>query len=254
MTRYLILLSLAVAPWTVQAHDHIEIGLDVATQSRLALIATPSEQLLTYFPHGEAPSYDTQSFPGGAFATVLTFSAFDNTSPPPSGALVRIDILSVSGPAGGSFSFWEVGAASPTWSRAAGWTATPTDHPSLYASEDATGYGHIHGRAFSTDKPGVYEVTFQAVDTTGSYSASNAFVVRFTAITPPQLAIACQGGSLNLTFASRANLTYDLQNSTTLQSNDWTTVTTLDGTGGQLEFSEPLSNRPRIFYRLVEYQ
>lgn len=254
MKKHLLVLALAGLPWIAHAHDHIEIGLDTATQSSLSVIAGQPQQLATYFPLGEIPSYDTQSFPGGAFATVLTFSAFDNTSPPPNGAMVRIDLISVSGPAGGSFSFWEAGAASPTWTRSSAWTSSPSDHPSLSASEDGTGYGHIHGRAFSASKPGDYDVTFQAVDTTGSYLPSSTFVIRFTAIQPPQLLISTQNGALNLSFTSRIDLSYDLQSSTTLQSASWTTIGTLDGTGGTVEFSEPLNNRPRIFFRLVEYQ
>lgn len=253
MKKHLTLLALALTPWTIRAHDHIEIGLD-ATQTQLVRFAGNLGQLMTYFPAGEKPSFDTYAFPGSAFATVLTFSAFDNTAPPPNGALVRIDLFSVDGPDGGSFSFWEVGATSPTWSRPSGWTSTVSDRPSLFASEDETGYGHIHGRAFSVNKAGVYDVTFRAVDTTGAYATSNTFTVRFTAINPPQLAIGSLGGNITLTFTSRANLAYDVQSSTTLQSNSWTTINTLDGTGAQLEFSEPLNNRPKIFYRIVEYQ
>jgi hypothetical protein len=254
MKKCLLLLACTVLPWTLRAHDHIEIGLDPGTPGKLKVISGQVEQLLTHFPLGEVPSYSTYAFPGGAYATVLTFSAFDNTAPPPNGALIRVDILSVSGPDGGAFSFWEVGAETPTWSRASGWTSSPTDKPSLFASEDGTGYGHIHGRAFSTSKAGIYDVTFQAVDTTGRYVTSDPFVVRFTAVNAPQLAIGSEGGNIKLTFTSRANLAYDLQSSTTLKSDSWTTITTLDGSGGTVEFSEPLNNRPRIFYRLVEYQ
>ena len=252
MKTFLILLSFI--PWTLRAHDHLEIGLDAATQTKLTVIAGPTEQLATYFPLGEKPAYDTYAFPGSAYATVLTFSAFDNTAPPPNGALVRIDILSVSGPDGGSFSFWEVGAASPTWTRSSGWTSSPPDHPSFLASDDGTGYGHIHGRVFSTNKPGIFDVTFRAVDTTGAYAGSNTSTIRFTAITPPQLAIGSQGGDIKLTFTSRANLVYDVQSSTTLDAKSWTTISTLDGSGGVIEFTDPLANRPRVFYRRVESQ
>ncbi len=249
-----LLTALFLFPQFLSAHDHVEIGLDPSNPSKLKIVATPPAQLATYFPTGEAPSYDTPGFPGKAYATVLTFSAFDNAPPPPNGALVRIDLVAVSGPAGGAFSFWEIGASTPTWQRSSGWNAAPSDQPFLFASEDSTGYGHIHGRAFSFNRAGTYDITFRAVDTTGAYQSSDPIIVRFTAIDPPQLSISSQAGSIHLTFASRADLVYDVQSSTTLQPNSWTTIDTLDGTGGLLDFSEPLNNRPRVFYRLVEYQ
>lgn len=252
MKKILILLT-AAFPWTLRAHDHIEIALS-GNQTQLIRFAGQQAQLMTYFPAGEKPSFDTYAFPGGAFATVLTFSAFDNTPPPPNGALVRIDVLSVSGPDGGSFSFWEVGASAPTWSRPSGWASSISDTPALFASEDETGYGHIHGRAFSADKPGTYDVTFRAVDTTAAYASSTPFTVRFTALTPPQLAISLVNGTLKVSFLSRSNLAYDLQSSTSLQPDSWTTLDTLDGTGGMVEILDPLANRPRVFYRLVEYR
>ncbi|MFZ4599174.1 MAG: hypothetical protein ACOYNN_11065 [Terrimicrobiaceae bacterium] len=247
-------LAFAAMLGTLRAHDHVEIGLDPSNPGKLKAIAGPSEQLATYFPSGETPSYDTPAFPGNAYATVLTFSAFDNTSPPPNGASVRVELLAVSGPVGGSFSYWEIGATNATWTRPSAWVASPTDQPSLEVSEDETGYGHIHGRAFSMDKPGIYDVTFRAVDASGEYANSDVFTVRFTAVTPPQLAISASNGSVRLTFTSRESLAYDVQVSTTLQPSSWTTIDTLDGTGGQVEFFDPLNARPRVFYRLVEYR
>jgi len=252
MKKLLLLLSLALGPWLAQAHDHLDVGLAAGNPTRLALTGKTS-QLATYFPLGEAPSAYLASFPGGAYACALTFSAFDNTSPPPLGAMVRIEILSVTGPTGGSFSFWEAGATAPTSTRPSGWTAAGADQPAFFASEDGTGYGHLHGRVFTTNRPGVYDVTFRVVDTLGRYPASVPVVVRFTAIAPPQLAISKVGQDIKLTFTSRADLSYDMQSSTTLNANDWTTIATQDGTGGLLEFTDPIASRPRVFYRLVEY-
>jgi len=236
----------------LRAHDHLEVGFDPLNTSRLSINGNLSQNA-TYFPLGEAPSLDLYAFPGGTYASELTFSAFDNIDSPPGNALVRMKLLSVAGPAGGTLSFWEAGSASATWTRAAGWATTTGDEPSLAASEDETGYGHIHGRVFTAGKPGVYDATFQAVDSLGNYTASLPFVVRFTALAPPALAVGLQGANVRLSFTGRAGLTYDVQSSTTLQPGSWSTVDTLDGTGGVLEFVEPRNNRPKVFYRIVEY-
>lgn len=255
MKKLLITLFLALATCGLRAHDHIETRIDPGNSSRLALVGNPT-QTATYFPPGELPSLDLFAFPGGAFACLLTFSAFDNYTPPPAGALVKIELLSVAGPAGGSFSFWEVGAGSPTFTRAVGWSASGGNQPSFFASEDNTGYGHIHGRVFTMDRAGTYTVTFRAVDTkSGSpYAASQNYVVQITAINPPQLAISKNGSSIDLSFTSRPNLIYDLQFSTSLSSSSWTTIETLDGTGGTLQTSDAIAGRTRVFYRLVEYE
>ncbi len=250
----LSLLLVSAALLTARAHDHIEVGVDPGNPTRLAFDGNTS-QLATYFPLGEAPSSYLYAFPGGAFASELTFSVEGNVLAQPNPAFVRVEMLAVSGPTGGAFSFWEDGAATPTWTQPAGWAASGGNQPSLAASEDGTGYGHIHGRAFSMSQAGVYDVTFRAVDTTGNYTASAPFVVRFTAILPPQLAISKLGASIKLTFTGRPDLIYDVQSSTTLNANDWTTIgDPLDGTGGILEFTDPIGGRPRAFYRLVEYQ
>ncbi len=235
------------------AHDHIETRRDQDDPNTLSVFGDFT-QIATYFPLGEAPSLALLNLPGGAYTSELTFSAFDNTSPPPSGALVRVEVLSVVGPEGGNLSYWEQGATEPTWTRAVGWSSSETDQPKFYASEDESGYGHVHGRAFTMDRAGVYEVTFQVVDELGHYTPSVPVVVQFTAINPPQLSVTTEGPSLTLSFSSRQDLVYDLQRSTTLDTYDWTTIDTLDGDGGDLNFSDFLEGRPKVFYRLVEYQ
>lgn len=249
----LVLIGLCQFAWGI--HDHIEVRQVPGNPSQLGIIATGTNltPLATYFPLGQSPSLDADPFPGGAYATELTFSAFEATSATLGTAFVRVDILAVSGPAGGTFSFWEDEATSPTWTRPVGWSAAGADKPSFDISEDNTGYGHLHGRVFTTNQPGTYDVTFQVVDTLGHYTASAPFVVHFTAISPPQLSIGKVGLSIELNFTSRPDLVYDVQSSTTLNVNDWATIETLDGDGGALQFTDPIAGRPRVFYRLVEY-
>lgn len=246
------ILSLVPGTSLLQAHEHLEVGFDPLNVSRLSINGNLTQKA-TYFPLGESPSLDLYAFPGGTYASELTFSAFDNIDSPPGNAFIRVKLTGVTGPSGGTFSFWEAGSTSATWTRSTGWTETMGDGPSLAASEDETGYGHIHGRAFTASKPGVYDATFQAVDSLGNYTASLPFVVRFTALAPPALAFGFQGANVRLTFTGRAGLTYDVQSSTSLQPGSWSTIDTLDGTGVSLEFTEPRNNRPKVFYRIVEY-
>ena len=234
------------------AHDHIEVGLDPADEGRLAM-AGPSVQLALYVPPGEPFSGYMPQFPGGYYADELTFSAEGVALDFAAGSLPKVEVVSIAGPEGGSFSFWEAGAAAPTWTRAVGWSATDADRPSITVYQDATGYGHVHGRAFTVDRPGTYTVVFRAVDAAASAPRGPSLgkTVAFNALATPQLSIRIEAGDAKLGFTSRNGLSYDLQVSTDLAT--WTTIDFADGGGAEIQFSDSLNGRPRVFYRLVEY-
>lgn len=241
------LLALVSAPAAL-AHGHLDVGPDASDGTRLALAGIDSETAL-YVPPGEPFSNYLPHFPGGYYASQLTVSAED-----PAGSLARVELLAVSGPAGGSFGFWEINARTPTWSRDCGWASGEGDRPSLIVYEDGTGYGHIHGRAFTATRPGEYTVVFRAVDDAGLRAPSQPKSITFHVLATPPLTIAVTGGEARLSFISRADFTYDLQVSTDLAN--WATMAAhqyITGTGGTIEMSDPLADRPRVFYRLVEY-
>jgi hypothetical protein len=81
------------------------------------------------------------------------------------GAQLHAQLVSVAGPVGGVFAFWESGANSPTISLASGapgtntWLVSEND-----GSPGSDPYGHFHGRRFTVNKPGIYAVGFRAFD------------------------------------------------------------------------------------------
>jgi len=247
-------LLIALTLCHANAHDHIEVGINPSNPNQLFLDG-PATQTALLVPRGEPFSSYLPQFPGGFYANELTFTTEVNGIAFAEGSLPRVEVLSVQGPAGCRFSFWEVGATAPTWSRDTFWAASVSDRPGFEVYEDGTGYGHIHGRAFCFDKPGTYQVTLRVVDDAGVRLPSAPMVLTFEALHPPPLTISAVGTTIRLGFQSRANLVYDVQRSTDLTSGVWTTIgDPLDGTGANLEFSDPLSNRPRVFYRIVEYR
>ena len=91
------------------------------------------------------------------------------------GARLAVQVVSVSGPAGGSFAFWEGDGESDlgriTFSVPVG-TTNGTDSFVISENDGEPGadpYGHIHGREFTTSAPGIYVVGFRVIDlsTTG---------------------------------------------------------------------------------------
>src|SRR5262245_54804235 len=109
---------------------------------------------------------------------ILTFSALaatpPNGGPIPGcaalGARLAVQVVSVAGPPGGSFAFWEGDGESDlgviTFSVPVGIT-NGTNY--LLISENnaepgADPYGHIHGREFTTSAPGTYLVGLRVID------------------------------------------------------------------------------------------
>lgn len=133
---------------------------------------------------------------------VLTLSALAATIPnggpiPGSAALgaqLAVQVVSVTGPPGGSFAFWEGDGESPlraiTFSLPVG-TTNGTNYLVISQNGGEPGtdpYGHIHGRAFTCSTPGTYVVGFRVIDlsTNGTgggpiHSPSDLLPVRFQA-------------------------------------------------------------------------
>jgi len=245
-----ILLILLLSLGVVRGHEHIEVGR-VSTSSNQLALSGPDRQLALYVPRDEFFSGYLPDFPGGWHACELTFTTDVNELEPAEDADPRIEIVAVTFPAGASFAFWEVGAMAPTWRLAAGWSGAVAGLPVILDGDT-----HAHGRAFTMDCPGTYTVTFRAVDAAGIFDPSANKTITFTAQQPPKLSIGVTGGNVSLTFTSRANLTYDLQVCTGLESGIWRNVephTFIDGYGDVKNMTDPVARRPRAFYRLVEY-
>jgi len=234
----------------VLAHDHVEVGLNPTNSSQLGLEG-PSVQLALYLPKGEVLSGYTPAFPGGCFASELTFTTETAVLDPAVGADPEAEILSVTGPAGGWFSFWEVGAASPTWSRPSGWSQTGTNRSSFGVI--FAGDAHAHGRVFSADRPGDYQVTFRARDRNNRFQVSRSHIITFRAQAPPRLSLRLQSNQAVLTFPGRAGLAYDLQMNTNPASTHWTTLVTQDGSGQTNQAAIPMTYS-RAFFRLIEFK
>ncbi|NCY22303.1 hypothetical protein EBX31_10165, partial [bacterium] len=164
------------------------------------------------------------------------------------------ELVAVTGPAGGSFFFWETDARIPTWARPTGWTQTSTDRPSFEVM--VGGNGHVHGRAFSVNHPGEYQVVFRVRDRNNRYAMSQNYTVLIRALTPPPLSIRIENGQAIVGFSSRLNLVYDLEICTDLDGGVWNLAepyTFMDGTGQRMECAIPIDHH-RAFFRLIEYK
>ncbi len=116
---------------------------------------------------------------------------------PAPGSFVETRIESVTGPAGGTFNFWEDGATSPTIGLATG-SVTPSmlwplSDASLGAGQPgADPFGHLHGRRFTADVAGTYTVGFRLFDTSMNgadggpiHAPSETLFINFAAVPEP---------------------------------------------------------------------
>jgi hypothetical protein len=135
-------------------------------------------------------------------ALAATSNALHNSSPFAAslGSFIELRIESVlSGPAGATFSFWDHDATtSPTYSLGVGATGT-----SLIELSDATlgagtpggdPFGHIHGRRYSVDMLGDYQVGFRLIDTSVNgpgggpiQTPSDLYLLTFHAVPEPSV-------------------------------------------------------------------
>jgi hypothetical protein len=147
---------------------------------------------------------------------------------PALGSRIFAQLVSVDGPAGGAFAFWDTGAATPTISLACGTTGTNLFRLSENDGSPGTDpFGHIHGRRFTATKAGIYTVGFRAFDfsTNGPgggppQTPSTVFKIYFQAGDNFRSVASSTNGAL-VTFATRLGYSWQLQGSLTLSSPDW---------------------------------
>ncbi len=144
---------------------------------------------------------------------------------PALGSVIRAKMSCLQAPAGGRFGFWDSNAITPTISMAAGETASNIWLLSQNDGSPGTDpYGHIHGRRFSASKPGLYKVTFQAIDVSTNglnggpiHKPSAELPVWFQAgvqLLPPEPDYA--EGHVHVRFGGRLGYTFQVESSPTL--------------------------------------
>ncbi|MEO5913653.1 MAG: hypothetical protein ABIS50_05440 [Luteolibacter sp.] len=193
------------------------------------------------------------------------------------GALISCEIVSVTGPQGGSFGFWDAAQSfyygTPTFVLP---TNQPTGSRRFIISEgddyaDADPYGHIHDRAWSANIPGGYFVTIRFIDIStnrpgGSpwHTPSRNYVYHFKAgpdFKPSGRRVAgaefvltwsSQMGISNTAYPPETGMVFRILRSTTLAPGEWTSIGQVTGTTtATLSFTDPSPPAAKAFYKLA---
>lgn len=269
---FLLLLALLAGKLPGQADTHIYGG---------ALGTNQNAKL--YFSNGVAfdATQSSYAFPqilrtnglnaGYYRGDTISFSALAGTpangGPIPGqaafGARLAVQVVSVAGPPGGSFAFWEGDGESDlgnlTFSVPVG---TTNGANYLLISENngepgADPYGHIHGREFTTTLPGIYTVGFRLLDlsTNGAgggpiHSPSDVLPVRFQAGLRIE-SIQWLTNRATVTFRSPSGINNLLEAASSLDSMTWQPVTgPLRGNNNLQSLTETNASGANRYYRL----
>jgi hypothetical protein len=179
------------------------------------------------------------------------------------GARLVARVVSVAGPPGGEFLFWEAGAGGPaapdgcvTVGETAGALEFVLSENTGLPGEDP--YGHIHGRRFGATRPGLYRVGLQVRDSSTNgpaggplHAPAAAAVFLFQAGLTIAEAVRVEGG-LRLTFAARAGETYRVE-AAAEPAGAWTPVgDALAGNDRLLSVTAPLAGSAACFRLRLE--
>lgn len=176
---------------------------------------------------------------------------------PAFGSLIYARIISVQGPAGGVFNFWESTGNTPAISVQSG--DTSTNLFKLTESDGSPGsdpYGHYHGRRFTATIPGIYTVTFQAHDlsTNGTgggpiHTSSDPISVYFQA-GPNIQSISKVANTNRITFGAYVNSTFELESTDDLSNTNWNRISAFVGTDRLIEAADTNNVSTQQFYRI----
>jgi len=247
-------------------HGHLEAGAFGVKQNDQLYFDNGADfitnsgyvKTLTYTNGGRFAGY----YEGNITLTALAATpAFGGPVPnaPALGSFIQAQLVSVDGPAGGSFGFWEAGSTNPTYSLLSGESGTNMFR--LTESDGSPGtdpYGHIHGRRFTATQPGFYTVGFRLVDTSTNgtnggpiHTASGVLPIYFQAgITI--VSTAKTGDVMTISYGSITNRTFALEYTTNLLSpSDWESAgPPLPGTDLLQSQSDTNVTSARRFYRI----
>jgi hypothetical protein len=264
-------------------HVHLAVGAESQQQnSRLLLVNGASYDIFSYGGTNSACFFmpDTDPLYPGLYQSDVTLVALPATlwtgGPAPGcaaqGAYIEAIVKSVTGPPGGEMGFWlesEDGITTTELFTVPIGTSDGTNQFNLTEGEPGIGvdtpdgpdpFGHIHGRRFTANKPGLYTVGFQFIDT--SHAGTDGGPIH----TPSKTnyfffqaglyldSIAKTNGIATMRFGTRPFKNYDLECSTNLTTTNWFKVNGFVGANHSdmhvlSDFTATNANR---YYRLHE--
>lgn len=251
--------------WSASAQDHGHFYVGATTPSQGAqLVIQNAADFINTSDYVKTLNFTNGGRYAGFFEGNITFEAKSSTDvfgdPDPNsaalGAWIFAQITAVEGPVGGAFNFWESNATSPSFTIPSG--SSSTNEWAISQNNGAPGtnpFGHIHGRRFTATLPGIYTVTFRAVDhsTNGTgggaiHTPSDTLKVSFQAgINVASITRSANGSAIR--FGSLLGRTFYLEANSSLSTTNWNEISSVSGDDHFLTLNDT-NNSAAQFYRI----
>ncbi len=231
--RLSTVLAVALSGAALQAHDHMPAAATSSSPGATLQYDPTATDYTTNsgFVFSLAAGTTNDAYLGYYYTSDQVFEALpatgDNGGPVSGhaapGTYIQAKLLSVEGPAGASFGFWEVSqddvdSTNLTWSVSVPFHGG-TNLIHVSESDGSPGsdpYGHIHGRIYSVTKPGLYTAIWQFVDTStngpggGPVDLPSAPFATYYQADLTIAHISAVSNSVTITFAAPSNQPDDL--------------------------------------------
>lgn len=200
---------------SLSAHaQHLNAGA-VGHQQNDALLWVNGDAFATQSGYVQSMPLAVSGRYAGLYNSGPTLTALASTEDGPAlGSFIVAEIVSLTGPAGGLFSFWEGvdqgGSSTPTFSIATGGSGLSyrfdlSDAAAGAGQPGQDPLGHLHGRRFTATEPGTYTVGWRALDTSVNgegggpiHLPSQILYVNFAAVPEPSIGALIGAGLAGL--------------------------------------------------------
>jgi hypothetical protein len=252
--KRLSVLAFSLISLVAQDHGHLNIGASSGklTFDNGADFSGAYVKTLIFTNAGKYANFYQGNITFTALHSTNAFGEIDPAAPG-LGAFVVAAVVSVEGPAGGEFAFWDstgVTASFQTGTTNGTFRFNVSDADLGAGQPAGDAFGHIHGRRFTATKPGIYTVGFRVHDISANGPRYAPSDVQFLTFQAGVNMVAIHPASGMLTFGAAAGYSWQLEATSDLVT--WIPIGgPLTGNDTLLDIEDAAPPGQIRFYRVV---
>jgi hypothetical protein len=208
---FLLIAAVTLAIHSGFGHGHINAGITQVGGTQLAMYFEPGTETTELAWNDGLNVYGADGFHWNGFTTLTALhqSSFVDEAPnynvlgAISGSYLVMELVSIQGPVGAQFAFYDSSATEPLWVFEIGTgfiAGDPATQGMIKLTDDAwfaalppDPYGHYHNRTFGVNMAGDFEVEWILRDTEGLMQDGEIFSATYVAAAVPEPSAAALG-------------------------------------------------------------